>query len=90
MRLGALPIAGSAGHDTLEPITHLIADEVVFAHGAAEIGPVTGAPIFDETGLAREGLETLGPAHGGVVGVPEFQGFLAGQQAEIGHPFLRL
>ena len=36
-----------------------IADEIVCAHRAAEIGPAARAPVIDEPGFANVGLETL-------------------------------
>ena len=45
----------------------LIADEIVSADGAAELGPALCAPIIDIAGGLRiERLEALGLAHGGV------------------------
>lgn len=42
------------------------ADEVIGAHGTAEVGPTAGAPVIDEADGANPILETFRLTHDGV------------------------
>ena len=54
-----------------------IADEIVGAHRAAEVGPAARAPVIDEAGVADERLEALRLAQRGQLGKPNGRTSLA-------------
>src|SRR6185503_15141815 len=64
-----------------EKSADLVADEIIARRGVALRRPALGAPIFDVTGFAHEGLEAFALAHGGVGGMPEER--IVGAAADI-------